>query len=167
MHRSRLLAVLLVLSAFMFSCSGEDGATGPAGPAGKDGNANVICFSYPAQTSGGLFNYPFTATVGMVDSCMILGFYQPSTFPTYWYAVPGFGPAAAYQTRFSLAPAGTDAWNYQVVLLSPTGGSYTASTTFNTFKLFLVPPSSITVMTSRGVNLLDCEAVSAFLNLNE
>jgi hypothetical protein len=169
MLRSRLLVAILLLSAFLFSCSGEDGATGPAGPAGKNGNANVIAFQYPSQTATGLFNYYFDASQGMVDSCLVLGYYVPSNLPTFWYAVPGLGPSSSYMTRFSLNPGGTaNQWLYQVQLRTPDGtGNYTTSTTFTKFKIFLVPPSTITILTSRGLDLSDYNAVAKYLNLSE
>ena len=80
MFRTRLLAVILLLSAFLFSCSGEDGATGPAGAAdGTDGNANVIIFEYGTRTTTtGSFSYTFNASSRFVDSCLVLGYYFPS-----------------------------------------------------------------------------------------
>ncbi len=168
MFRTRLLAVILVLAAFMFSCSGEDGAIGPAGPAGADGNANVVSYQFASQTTTtGTIIYEFAATQGFVDSCLILGYFKTTAGSVTWYPIPGVGPNALYETRSYCQQANATTQRYYVKLVDMSGAAYMASTTFAVMKLFLVPPSSITIMTSRGVNLFDYNAVKNYLNLPE
>lgn len=168
MLRSRLLVAILLLSAFLFSCSGEDGATGPAGKNGADGNANVVSYQFASQTTtSGTIVYEFAATQGFVDSCMVLGYFKTTGGSTTWYPIPGVGPDALYETRSYCQQANATTQRYYVKLVNMAGAVYTTSTTFAVMKLFLVPPSSIMIMTSRGVNLLDCNAVAKYLNRPE
>ena len=173
MFRTRLLAVILVLSALLFSCSGEDGATGPAGKNGANGNANVIVFQYDTRTTTtGNINYTFLASQGLVDSSIVLGYYNPSTeAPTAWYPVPGLGSSGAYMTRclWYQSTADPSTYTYRVFLLTPSGAAtYTTSTTFTKFKIILVPASVITPETSRGLlDLSDYNAVMDYLKLSD
>jgi len=173
MLRSRLLVAILLLSAFIFSCSGEDGATGPAGKNGADGNANVVVFQYDTRTTTtGNINYTFLASQGLVDSSLVLAYYNPSTEAlTAWYPVPGLGSGANYMTRsmWYQTIADPSTYTYRVFLLTPSGSAtYTTSTTFTKFKIILVPASAITPLTSRGLlNLSDYDAVKDYLNLSE
>jgi len=166
----KLLAVILVLAAALYSCSGEDGATGPRG---EDGNANVIILEYGTQTTTtGMFTYTFQASQGFVDSCLVLGYYNPSTeVPTAWYAVPGLGSMGAYMTRsywyqISLDPS---AYGYYVRLLTPSGSAaYTTSTTFTRFRIVLAPASEIQILSSSGMlDLSDYSAVADYFKLPE
>lgn len=169
MFRTRLLAVILVLSALLFSCSGEDGATGPAGPAGTDGNANVTVFQFGSRASSasGSFNYSFAATASLIDTSIILGYYMESGWPN-WYIVPGLGPGAEYATR-SYWRYSTNTCQYYVQLSTAAGTSdYTTATTFTAFKIFVVPASVITPLTSRGLlDLSDYNAVRDYLKLSD
>jgi hypothetical protein len=175
MFRMKLLAVILVLSALLFSCSGKDGATGPAGSAGTngtngtDGNANVTVFQFgsKASSASGSFNYSFAATASLVDTSIILGYYMESGWPN-WYIVPGLGPGADYATR-SYWRYNVNTCQYYVQLSTAAGTSdYTTATTFTAFKIFIVPASVITPLTSRGLlDLSDYNAVTKYLNLPE
>jgi hypothetical protein len=172
MFRTRLLAVILVLSALLFSCSGKDGATGPAGPTGTNGtngNANVTVFQFGSRASSasGSFNYSFAATASLIDTSIILAYYMESGWPN-WYIVPGLGPGAEYATR-SFWRYGSNTCLYYVQLSTANGTSdYTTATTFTAFKIFIVPASVITPLTSRGLlDLSDYNAVTKYLNLPE
>ena len=172
MFRRMLLAAVLVLSAFLFSCAGEDGATGPAGKAGEDGNANVVIYEYGTQTTTtGTLIYDFAATQGFVDSCLALGYYQEAGQGTNWYPIPGLGPVNSYMTRSYLTLTDPDpgAYTYYVRLVVPNGSAYyLASTTFTRLKLILVPASVIIPVTSRGLlNLSDYDSVADYLELSE
>ena len=170
MTRLRVFGLILVLAAFVYSCSGD---TGPAGPAGKKGNANVIIYQYGAgTTTSGTLSYAFDASSGFVDSCLVLGYYNPSTEPpTAWYAVPGLGSAGVYMTRsfWYQTNVSPSRYTYYVRLLTPSGsGPYTTSTTFTKFKIILVPASEINSFTSRGIlNLSDYNAVVDYLGLSK
>jgi len=173
MFRTRLLAAILLLSAFLFSCSGEDGATGPAGKNGKDGNANVIVYTFGSSTTtSGSFAYQFSASAGLVDSSLVLGYFRPSGgYETHWYPVPGLGVGGFYMTRCYWYRTTTDPseYTYYVNLLTPSGSAdYTTSTTFAVFRIVLVPASEIIPLTSRGLlDLSDYNAVREYLNLPE
>jgi len=169
MFRTRLLAVILMLSALMFSCAGEDGATGPAGTAGTDGNANVIALEFGTQTTtSGTIIYEFTASQGFVDSCLVLGYFKSSAVLTTWYPIPGVGPDANFQTRSYCQRYDATTQRYYVKLVTMAGDPYTTSTTFAVLKLYLVPASVIIPETSRGLlNLSDYNAVREYLNLPE
>jgi hypothetical protein len=174
MYRSRLLAVLLVLSALMFSCSGEDGATGPAGPPGADGtdgtdgNANVIVFHFGSRTSTGTIYYPFDITQAVMEQSLVLGYYNPEAIgdTTTYYPVPGLGPWANYMTRCYTYRSSDTQYTYQLSLMTPNGGSnYTTSTVISRFKLIVCPAS---VINSRGLlDLSDYNAVREYLKLPE
>lgn len=174
MHRSRLLAALLVLSALLFSCSGEDGATGPAGPPGADGtdgadgNANVIVFHFGSRTSTGSIYYPFTIAQAVMEQSLVLAYYNPEAIgdTTTYYPVPGLGPWANYQTRCYTYKTGDTQYTYQFSLMNPNGvGSYTTSTVISRFRIIVCPAS---VIYSRGsINLTDYNAVRECLNLPE
>jgi hypothetical protein len=173
MFRLKLVVVILVLSALLFSCSGKDGATGPAGKTGKDGNANVIVFQYgTATTTAGILTYVFNASQGLVDSCLVLGYANPSDqAATAWYPVPGLGSNGNYMTRsfHYQTVVSPSEYSYIVRLLTPSGSAnYTTSTTFTRFKIILAPASEINEITSRGLlDLSDYNAVAEYLNLSE
>jgi hypothetical protein len=169
MFRSRLLVAILLLSAFLFSCSGEDGATGPAGKNGADGNANVLSYTYGSRTTtSGTITYAFPASQGLVDSCLVLAYFQMTGYSNLWYPIPGVGPDALFQTRSYCQPANATTQNLYVKLVTMAGATYTTSTTFSAMKIFLVPPSLIVPATSRGqLNLSDYNAVREYLNLSE
>ncbi|MGD1047120.1 MAG: hypothetical protein ABR899_00030 [Candidatus Krumholzibacteriaceae bacterium] len=170
MTRVRLLGLLLVMAAFVYSCSGD---TGPAGPAGRKGNANVIVYQYGTQTTTtGNINYTFLASQGLVDSSMVLAYYNPSTeAATAWYPVPGLGSSGMYMTRslWYQTIASPSTYSFRVFLLTPSGSAtYLTSTTFTKFKIILVPASEINSVTSRGIlNLSDYNAVADYLGLSE
>ncbi len=167
MYRSRLLASLLVLSALMFSCSGEDGATGPAG---ANGNANVMVFHYGSRTSAGSLYYTFAVDQEVMEQSLVLGYYNPEAIgdTTTYYPVPGLGPYANYQTRCYTYISGhdPDQYTYQLLLMNPNGvGSYTTSTVISRLRLIVCPAS---VINSRGsIDLTDYNAVREYLNVNE
>jgi hypothetical protein len=167
MSRRLLLTAVLLLSAFFFSCSGEDGPVGPKG------NANVVMYNYGSQTTtSGSFNYDFEATQGLVESCIVLGYYNPlDQDTTCYYAVPGLGSNGQYMTRswWYRTTAVPSTYTYFVRLLNPNGsGTYATSTTFRKFKLILVPASSIVAVTSKGMlDLSDYNAVKNYLKLSE
>jgi hypothetical protein len=167
MYRSRLLAVLLVLSALMFSCSGEDGATGPAGADGTDGNANVIVFHFGSRTSTGTVYYPYNITQEVMEQSLVLGYYNPAAIgdTTTYYPVPGLGPWANYMTRCYTYKSGATQYTYQLSLMTPNGGAdYTTSTVISRFKLIVCPAS---VINSRGsIDLTDYNAVREYLSLS-
>ena len=170
MPRAKLLALILVLAAALYSCSGKDGATGPRG---GDGNANVVVFEYPTRTTTtGSFNYLFNASQGLVDSSLVLAYCNPSTeAATAWYPIPGLGSGGSYMTRsfwWRTTPDPSQ-YTYAVRLLTPSGSAtYTSSVTFTKFKIILAPASEIIPLTARGIlDLSDYNAVREHLGLSE
>lgn len=170
MLRSRLLVAILLLSAFLFSCAGEDGATGPAG---KNGNANVIMYEFGPRTSTGSISYTFEIEQAVFERSLILGYYNPQAISdtTTYYPIPGLGPWANYLTRSYTYISGTDPsrYTYLVTLMNPNGTDiYATSTVFSKLKLFVVPASVLSAVTSRGLlDLSDYNAVTKYLNLPE
>ncbi len=164
MSRITVLALLLVLAAALCSCSGSDGATGPAG------NANVMMFNFPAQTSSGArLTYDFAASQAFVESSIILAYYNPSDQDTTcYYAVPGLGSNGAYMTRSWWYRTNPDpsTYTYFVNVKNPNGtGDYPTPVTFQKFKLIIVPASKITEMTTTVMDLSDYKAVTGYLGL--
>jgi hypothetical protein len=171
MFRTRLLAVLLLLSAFLFSCSGKDGATGPAGAKGTDGtdgNANVLVFHFGSRTSTGTLYYSFNVTQEIMEQSLVLGYYNPAAIgdTTTYYPVPGLGPWATYMTRCYTYRSSATQYTYQLSFMTPNGASdYTTSTVISRFRLLVVPAS---VINSRGsLDLSDYSAVRDYLKLPE
>ncbi len=173
MYRTRLLGAILVLPALLASCAGKDGPTGPAGTNGTDGNANVITFQFGTRTTTtGNIDYTFSASQQLVDSSMVLAYYNPSVeAPTAWYPVPGLGSTGAYMTRgmwYQSNPS-PSTYSYRLFLMMPSGsGAYTTSVTLTKFKIVIVPASIITPLPSIGrLNLSDYHAVARYFNLPE
>jgi len=172
MHRSKalVLASVLLLLGSLLSCSGEDGATGPRG---ADGNANVVVFEYGTRTTtSGNINYEFPASQGLVDSSLVLAYYNPSTeAATAWYPVPGLGSGGAYMTRgmwFQTSIDPSTYW-YRAFLLTPSGSAtYTSSVTWTKFKIILVPASEIIPLASVGlIDVNDYRSVRDYFGLAE
>ncbi len=179
MPRPKVLSAILMLPVLLLSCTGKDGAMGPAGPAGNDGvngtngNATVITYQFGSRTTTtGNIDYPFSATQQLVDSSLILAYYNPSTeASTAWYPVPGLGSGGMYMTRgmWYQTSASPSSYLYRVFLLTPSGsGPYTSSVTLTKLKIIIAPASIITVLASAGsLNLSDYGAVARYLNVRE
>jgi len=176
--------LLKVLQVFLLSlclialvgCKGDEGPTGPQGPAGadgQDGNANIIMFEYGSQTSSfGSLHYVFEASQGLIDSSLVLAYCQ-STTPgsTTWYAIPGLGfdglyMARSYWQQTNISPS---EYTYRVRLRTTDGtAAYGTDVTFEKFRIFLAPASSITAGAKSGtLNIADYRSVQEYFNLPE
>lgn len=170
LSRSLALASVVLLLASIFSCAGEDGSTGPRG---RDGNANVVVFEFGTRTTtSGNFNYDFPASQGLVDSSLVLAYYNPSVeAPTAWYPIPGLGSGGTYMTRgmwFQVTPD-PSTYRYRAFLLTPSGSAtYTSSVTWTKFKIILAPASEIIPLASIGLlDTNDYRAVRDYFGLEE
>ena len=56
---------------------------------------------------------------------------------------------------------------YNVSLITFTGASYSTPKTFESFRIIIVPASTITLLSAKGVNFNDYNAVRKFYNLPE
>ena len=173
----KLVVLCLLLSFSLFSCSGEDGATGPVGPAGLDGedgengNAEVIMYEFGTQTTtSGMFTYNMAVSQELVDSSLILVYTKPSSAgDSAWYPSPGIGDSGYYNTRWYIFQTNPNPSTYLLnIKLLVTGEStvYTASTTFDEVRIFIVPASEIIVAAESGeLDLNDHDAVVRYLKL--
>ncbi len=153
-----LLSMILV---FSFSQCSKEGPAGPAGPQGEQGqqgdrgpqgvpgNANVLLYNYDSRTFRGVINYELSGiSQGRVDSSIILAYYNPvPEVTTAWYAVPGMGPSADYQTRYFFYRIGTDPSTYRLAihLEQPdgAGANYTAEVTWRKMRIFFIKASDV------------------------
>lgn len=166
--------VLLFLCMAMLMSSCKKGDTGPAG---EDGNANVRLFTYSDITFTGVYNMQLSGiSQGMMDSSLVLIYYNPSTeVASSWYPVPGLGSGALYDMRYLLYQSSTSPSIYTISLraMQPNGsGSYASQLTFTKVRVFLVPASSVTVG-GRGVadsesilNVEDYYSVCRYFNIH-
>lgn len=164
--------LLLCMAMLMSSCK-----KGDTGPAGEDGNANVRLFTYSDITFTGVYNMQLSGiSQGMMDSSLVLIYYNPSTeVASSWYPVPGLGSGALYDMRYLLYQSSTSPSIYTISLraMQPNGsGSYASQLTFTKVRVFLVPASSVTVG-GRGVadsesilNVEDYYSVCRYFNIH-
>ena len=182
MKTSMVCLFLILLVIVMPACkkgdagpSGPDGAQGPigpqgpAGPAGVSGNANITIYTYGSRTTtSGNIDYVITnISQGMIDSSLVLAYYNPSTeAPTAWYQCPGLGSIASYVTRYFIYQTSGN-YTMGVRILNPNGvGAYTSSVTFTKFRIILAPASVITPLSkNKMIDYSDYNAVKKALNL--
>jgi hypothetical protein len=98
MRTLKLLLPLLCLALIIYSCKkGDDG------PPGKDGNANVVQYSFGEQNFPATFysTLKITTTTDTAENSvwLVYLYYAPGT---RWYAVPGYGYSAFTQYRLSI-----------------------------------------------------------------
>jgi hypothetical protein len=179
MKTSMVCLFLILLVIVMPAC--KKGDTGPAGPQGPQGlggyqgppgNANITIYNYGSRTTTtGNIDYVITnISQGMIDSSLILAYYNPSTeVATAWYQCPGLGSTAAYTTRNMVYQTSVTPSNYtmRVFILNPNGvGTYTSSVTFTKFRIIIAPASVITSLSKgKAVDYSNYDAVRKALNL--
>ena len=130
MKKLMIIVCAVAITALM-GC-GKDGETGPQGPAGANGtngtngNANVKLFMFGPTTftsadDNETYNLPSAVTTNMLDSSLVL--YYHKTSPTSaWYATPGLGNSAQYQTRaYTLSSSKT----FIIEITNADGSNYT------------------------------------------
>lgn len=159
------IALTALCSSLLFAC--KKGDTGPAG------NANVTVFNYPERTiSGGATDYSMpNVSQGQMDSSFVLAYYNPVPEATNaWYAVPGLGSGATYQTRFITLAANATDQIFRLRLNIPGGAAaYTTNVEFRKFRIFLVPANNFLSGRNSGpvVDHSDYKAVCAYYNIPE
>ena len=127
----------ILLSTLFISC--KKGDTGPAG------NANITVINYPQRTisNGGSDFIMNGVTQGMLDSSLILAYYNPvAEVEGSWYQVPGLGSSATYQTRYLTFINGGQA-TFRLRLTVPGGsGAYTTDVSFRKFRIIIAPANN-------------------------
>ena len=83
--------------------NGTNGVDGTNGTNGTNGNANVKLFMFGPTTftstdDNETYNYPSSVKTNMLDSSLVL-YYHKTSSSSAWYATPGLGNGANYQTR--------------------------------------------------------------------
>lgn len=154
--------------------NGTNGKDGQNGKDGKNGNANVIELVYGSRTFTGIqaYDFPATVTPGMIDSSIIQVYYNPSTeVSTSWYFCPGLGSGGTYETRcftYQSQVSPTVITSLSVRLMNPNGsGSYATAVTFTKLRVLIIPASSVTTLTGKGIDLKDYSAVRQAFQLND
>jgi hypothetical protein len=140
-----LLTLFCISIAVLFSqCKKE-------GDAGKDGNANVMIYTFGSKTSsGGSINYslPAEVTQARLDSSVVLAYYNPSNeLPEVWYSVPGIGSGGYYHVRSFWYNTSNPVFGVRI--MTPAGAIYNTAVTFTKFRIVIIPASQITVLSIR------------------
>jgi hypothetical protein len=173
-----VLIIALALGAFLFTaCNSTPGSTGATGPAGQtgpqgpsgtngtNGNANVQQYIFGSRTITTQTTYTIPGvTQAQLDSSIILAYHQSAN--GYWFAVPG-PSGGSYSTKTFMEIS--QGLRYEVALLSFTGGSYDTPTTWASFRIIIVPASTVTTLSAKdiGINYSDYNAVRKHYNLPE
>ena len=167
--KTKIFIAVLALFAALVSCKkAEKGATGPAGANGTNGtngNANVKAFYFGKDSietthTNFSFTLPSSVTSNMLDSSAVLVYHQSSGF---WYASPGLGWSALYQTRvYSYNPTK----NIYISVLNPDGTSYSGSKVIITkFKVVVIPSSDYKGSRIKPVDFNDYNATMKYYGL--
>ena len=140
---------------------GSPGPTGPTGPQGPTGNANVQQYSFGASATGASFLYEIPDFIQTkLDSSVVLTYINKSG---NWFSVPGRGVGNFYYTeRFDSVFDGK-LRVYVATYDTTTNNSY--KTSFDAFRVIVIPVSSITPLSLHGPNLNDYNAVKAYYHL--
>jgi hypothetical protein len=141
---------------------GLNGTDGTDGSDGVDGNANVQLLEFEARTFTGSTSYLMSGITGDdLDNNLFLSFYARIFFQTsenggllevtQWIPVPGLSHNGDFETNVVIEGASTSFdSNYMVSVYDLDGNLRTTTTTFTKFKIFIVPPSSISGKNSRS-----------------
>ncbi|WP_158979305.1 hypothetical protein [Cellulophaga sp. L1A9] len=142
--------------------NGTDGIDGSDGVDGVDGNANVQLLEFEARTFTGTTSFLMPGITGNdLDNNLFLGYYARIFFQTsesggllevtQWIPVPGLSHNGDFETNVVIEGASTSFdSNYMVSVYDLDGNLRTTTTTFTKFKIFIVPPSSISGKNSRS-----------------
>ncbi|PKP01308.1 MAG: hypothetical protein CVU11_15620 [Bacteroidetes bacterium HGW-Bacteroidetes-6] len=152
-----------LMFVFMISCKGPEGPAGPTGPTGPAGNEEVYLFTYGSKTLESLNGYSADYTFGTlpaskIDESLILIYY--SAFSQEWNMANGAGPMAIYQTIQYYSSYDSTA---HVYLANGDGSYYSGGdVTWDSSKVYLIPPSMIRAAEKQNVDFSDINAVSRF-----
>lgn len=166
--KSKYVALILLL-AFNFSCSSEDGTDGVQGPAGingidgavgpagtngtdgedgEDGNANVQVITIDISTASGSFEDVVVAelTQSVVDNDVVLGYVRRSSNSS-WFPLPAIGDALPFSIAVFLSSG-----FYSLDFVNRVDGSaYTiAEGDLDVLKVVIIKSTSTT--TGKGTN---------------
>ncbi|MRI01390.1 hypothetical protein GH721_12680 [Kriegella sp. EG-1] len=140
---------------------GIDGTDGADGEDGTDGNADVQLLEYESETiTNGTVTYAMQGiSLSDIDENLILGFYAniyqtPNAGNSFitkkqWIPVPGRGANGLFESRMavdgsSAILSGGPSSDFKVTLYQLGSQiAYTTEVTFDEFKIFIIPPSSI------------------------
>lgn len=182
-NTTKMINGLLAVTAtiMLFASCAKDGDTGPAGPAGQngtngtngvngqDGNSNVKIYYFGPDTLSSTVtvkNHLLAAEVtqNMIDSSLVLLYYQSSTFPDFWYAAQGIGPSASFQTRWYVTPG----INLFIELRDLDGTAYSGGQVIlKKLKLVVAPSSAFSGNRYGQVDYNDYKATMKFLGVQE
>lgn len=157
----RAASLLGILSVLILSCKKE---AGPQGEPGRDGNANIVAYTFTNQTFTGLLNLTLpNLRTSFVDSSIVLVYFNPSTeVATAWYPVPGIGSGGLYDTRYALFSQAADEYRLAIRTLRMDGTSYPNALTFTKIRVFFAKAESIiSLRTSENSQPLDYNDYSA------
>ena len=161
----KLLLILGTILLLAISCSKPEN-----GKDGKEGNANVTQYNFASRTFTGLTTYQIpNFTQEKLDNSVVLCYYFP-TIIYAWYNVPGIGANVDFISRSFYAINNITNLNIEVKLLNSNFTAYTTSTTFDKFKVIIIPNS--TVITAKLSNQPDFKNMSyhevcSYLNIAE
>jgi len=141
--------------------NGTNGTDGEDGTDGTDGNADVQLLEYESENiTNGTVTYAMQGvSLSDIDENLILGFYANiyqtpnagNSFVTkkQWIPVPGRGAGGLFEARVavdgsSALLSGGPSSDFKVTLYQLGSQiAYTTEVTFDEFKIFIIPPSSI------------------------
>jgi len=159
---------------------GTDGTDGTNGTDGVDGNANIRIIEYGLKTFTGSTTYVMqNVSQADVNNHLFLAYYgreftviTPSggiLNKTQWLSVPGRGHGS-FNTSSVIETTSTSftSADYIVALYNLNGSDYTIESTFQKFKIFVVPPSSLSGKSSRSdLSKMPYKEIIAYLGLPE
>jgi Collagen triple helix repeat (20 copies) len=143
---------------------GTPGTNGAQGPQGQTGNANVQQYTFGASPTSSLlvFSIPEFSQEKLNSSVIIAYFMKYGL----WFSVPGSGPLNEFYTgRRDII---NDQNNLDIIV--ETYDTYTnnsLATSFEAFRVIVIPVSSIAPFSLNGPNLNDYDAVKAYYYLSD
>lgn len=170
--KTKIVIAVFVLFSTLVSCKkaekGDMGPTGPAGSNGSNGNANVKMFYFgkdsitTARTTFILSLTVPSVTSNMMDSSAIL-VYHLVTMNNGWYATPGLGYVASYESRLHYF---SSTRQLIVSVYNPDGTVYSGSqVNISKFKVVLIPSSDYKGSRKKPVDFNNYEETMKYYGL--
>lgn len=139
--------------------AGPRGATGAKGDKGDDGNANVVLYEFGSRTFTNSLDLDLFVSRALVDNSMVLVYYNPSNeVETAWFASPGLGSSAKYQTRYFIYQNSTSPSVYRLgirAIKPDVFEEYGLPLTFRKIKVIFAEAS--TILSAQASGQLDLE----------
>jgi hypothetical protein len=151
---------------FMFSCKGPEGPAGPTGPTGPTGNEEVYLYSFGSLLYGSMNGYYNSYSFGTlpkstIDKSLILAYYYTADWGD-WNTVNGPGPGGDYQSVMYYHEADS---TVKIYFLNGDGSGYTgADVTWDSTKIYLIPPSIMRAAEQQNVDFSNMRQVDRFIN---